>query len=521
MHRLRSRHRRRARGAGGLSRHRHGDQRRLRPHRLRPRPRGPGDDGRHRLLLLAGGAAPAARALRGGECSLALAGGVTVLSTPASSSSSPASAASLPTGAASPSPRPPTAPASRRGSACSSSPRLSDAEREGHPILAVLRGSAVNQDGASNGLTAPNGPSQERVIRQALANARLTPQDVDAVEAHGTGTMLGRPDRGRSPARHLRPGERGAAALGSIKSNIGHTQAAAGVAGVIKMVMAMREGRLAEDPSRRSALLQGRLGGGEDRAADRGQPWQPNGKPRRAAVSSFGDQRHQRPRDPGGSTAARRAESRAGRTQSQARAAPPTQIPLTLSAKTEPALQEAAARLASHLRGKPRAGAPRPRLLPRHDQGRSSSTAAVVLGAEHEELLGALDALAQGERVPNPGRGHAPLRAAPRLPLPRPGLPVAGDGPGAARDLTRLRRPDARPAKRRSPPTSSSPCARCSGTPGAPSLERIEVVQPALFAVMVSLAGLWRELRGAPGRCGRPLPGRDRRRPRLRRALPG
>ena len=427
----------------------------------------------------------AVRALRGGECSLALAGGATVMSTPGTLTEFTRLRGVAPDGRSKAFGRDADGAAFSEGAGMVVLERLSDARRNGHRVLAVVRGGAVNQDGASNGLTAPNGPSQTRVIGRALADAGLTPADVDLVEAHGTGTTLGDPieaqalidayGRGRSEDHPLW--------LGSLKSNIGHPQAAAGVAGVVKTVEALRHGIMpptlhADEPSTYVDW------DGGVRLLQKTRPWADTGRPRRAAVSSFG-----------------MSGTNAHLILEQAPDADPRDVPARpvsvagaaawpLSARTPEALTAQAARLREHVQD-------HPDLLP-SDVGHALATTrsalehrAVVVGRDRDELLTALTSLEAG----TPGATVATGRARPDR---RPVLVFPGQGgqwEGMAVELLDASAEFARHVdaceRALEPHVGWRLTDVLRGVRGAPALDRVDVVQPALWAVMVSLARLW------------------------------
>ncbi|KND37996.1 type I polyketide synthase, partial [Streptomyces acidiscabies] len=432
----------------------------------------------------------AAQALRSGECDLALAGGVTVMATPGAFAEQGGvardgrcksfAASADGTGWA-------------EGSALVVVERLSDAQRNGHQVLAVVRGSAINQDGASNGLTAPNGPSQQRVIRQALASAGLTAAEVDVVEAHGTGTRLGDPieaqallatyGQGRPEGRPLW--------LGSLKSNIGHTQGAAGVGGVIKMVLAMQHGQLPRTLHVGEPTPEVDWSAGAVELLTEQRSWPVVDRPWRAGVSSFGVS----------GTNAHVILEQAPEVEPVsdvdvvAPVVSPVVVPWVLSARSELALREQARRLLAHVEAGPG--------LDPVDVGAalvstraSLEHRAVVLGTGRDELIAGLAGLAAGE----PGAGV-----------------VAGQGVAGGRGVVFVFPGQgsqwvgmARGLLAVSPVFAErmGECARALvpfvewdllevlGDEGA--LARVDVVQPVLWAVMVSLARVWQSLGVTP-----------------------
>jgi mycoketide-CoA synthase len=423
----------------------------------------------------------AGTALRNGDCDLALAGGVMVMSTPGLLLEFSRQRGLAPDG------RCKAFAAAADGTALSEGvglllvERLADAERLGHRVLAVITGSATNQDGASSQLTAPNGRSQERVIRKALANAGLTPADIDAVEAHGTGTTLGDPVEAQALIS-VYGGERPAGRplwLGSLKSNIGHAQAAAGVGGVIKMVEAIQHARLPRTLHVDQPTPHVDWSAGAVSLLSEPVPWPDTDRPRRAAVSSFGVS---------GTNAHVIVEQASARETAEHTEPARRVVPWTISASSEAAVRQLAERLSTFVDDNPD--------LAPADVAYSLATTrttldhrAVVIASDPADLRGGLRALSQGQPSPDVVAGTATTSGRTVFLFPGQGSQWAGMARALRADDAVFREHVDRCAEALAPHVDWS---LVDVLDDSDALERVDVVQPALFAVMVSLAAVWR-----------------------------
>ncbi|MFD8093611.1 SDR family NAD(P)-dependent oxidoreductase [Streptomyces malaysiensis] len=438
----------------------------------------------------------ACQALRNGECDLALAGGVAVMATPGGFIEFSRQRGMAPDGRCKPFAAAADGTGWGEGSGLIVLERLCEAQRRDRRVLGVIRGSAVNQDGASNGLTAPNGPSQQRVIRQALANAQLSTAEVDAVDGHGTGTTLGDPIEAQALLATYgqgRPEDR-PLWLGSIKSNLGHTQAAAGAAGVIKMVMAMRHELLPaslhiDEPTPHADWASGAV-----RLLTEPVPWPRGERARRAGVSAFGIS---------GTNAHLILEQAPAPAGTPSVTTVPTDgdgvpaggvVPWVVSGRGTEALRGQARALAERVATDPDAS-------PAEVGWSLISTRsvfdhrAVIVGEHRDELLAGLNALATGDTHPTlteptttgPGAGGM----GPVLVFPGQGSQWLGMGAGLLDTSPVFAARVAECEHALTPHVDWSLTEALRGGVNAADLARVDVVQPVLWAVMISLAAVW------------------------------
>ncbi|CAJ62713.1 type I polyketide synthase [Frankia sp. ACN10a] len=455
-----------------------------------------------------------AQAIRRGECSLALVGGVTVMATPATFIEFSRQRGLSPDGRCKAYAAGADGTGWGEGVGLVLLERLSDARRNGHPVVAVLRGSAINSDGASTQLSAPNGTAQQRVIRAALSDAALAASEVDAIEGHGTGTGLGDPiEVNALLATYGRAHTRDDPAwLGSLKSNIGHTQAAAGIGGVIKMALAMRHGRLPATLHVDAPTPHVDWDSSAVSLLTRSIAWPSRERPRRAAVSSFGisgTNAHvileQAPAPDGGQAVAEPAgagSEPAGAGSEPAASGPridpdapgpqqPGPVAWVVSGHTAEALDAQLGRLRGFLADHPEADPADVAHTLAH--GRAAlEHRAVAVGTSRVELDEVLDALEHDLPTTRGARGEAITAGRPVFVFPGQGSQWVGMAAGLLETSEPFRTELDRCARALAPHVDWDLREVLTGDGAA--LERVDVVQPALFAVMVSLAAAWRAL---------------------------